>query len=113
MFSRQNNGYRFILTVIDCFSKYAFALPLKNKSGSEVKSALQRIIEERKPEKLQTDRGKEFINSSVQNYLKENDIQFFTTFNTLFKCAIVERFNRTLKAKMFKYFTFTGKKQIY
>ena len=109
MFSRQNNGYRFILTVIDCFSKYAFALPLKNKSGSEVKNALQRIIEERKPEKLQTDRGKEFINSSVQNYLKENDIQFFTTFNTLFKCAIVERFNRTLKSKMFKYFTFTGK----
>ena len=60
MFSRQNNGYKFILTVIDCFSKYAFALPLENKSGFVVKNALQRIIEERNPEKLKTDRGKEF-----------------------------------------------------
>ena len=109
MFSRQNEGFKYILTVIDCFSKYAFAVPLKNKTGASVRNALIQVFEQRKPEKLQTDRGKEFLNSLVQNYLAENEIQYFTTYNTKFKCAIVERFNRTLKSKMFKYFTFTGK----
>ncbi len=107
-FSRVNNGYRYILTVIDCFSKYAFAVPVKNKSGLEIKNALKVVFTERKPFKLQTDRGKEFLNSEVQNYLKEIDVHFFTTYNSTFKCAIVERFNRTLKAKMYKYFTAYG-----
>ena len=107
-FSQYNDGYKYILTVIDCFSRYAYALPLKDKSGGEVKNALQQIFKKRKPTKLQTDRGKEFLNSSVQNFLKSNDIQYFTTFNTHFKCAIVERFNRTLKSKMFKYFSSRG-----
>ena len=107
-FSKENNGNKYILTVIDCFSKYAFALPLKNKTGIEVKKALEKIFKERNPDKLQTDRGTEFTNPTVQNYLKYMDIHFFTTFNTTFKCSIVERFNRTLKAKMYKYFTAKG-----
>ena len=107
-FSSQNNGFKYILTVIDCFSKYAFAIPIKNKTGIEVKRGLEKVFKERIPFKFQTDRGKEFMNPTVQNYLKYLDIHYFTTFNTKFKCSIVERFNRTLKSKMYKYFTANG-----
>jgi transposase InsO family protein len=107
-FSRLNKGFRYILTVIDCFSKYAFAIPVKNKSGIVVKKAFEKVFKEKKPDLLQTDRGTEFLNPTVQNYLKYLDIHYFTTFNTKFKCSIVERFNRTLKSKMFKYFTANG-----
>lgn len=110
-FSRQNNGYKYILTVIDCFSKFAFGIPIKNKTALDVKNALKIVFDQKKPHKLQTDRGKEFLNSSVLNYLKKKEVHFFTTFNTKFKCAIVERFNRTLKAKMYKYFTSRGTKK--
>ena len=106
--SRVNKGFKYILTVIDCFSRYAFAEPVKNKNGNEIKRAFEKIFQNNKPFKLQTDRGKEFMNNVLQNYLKENNIIYFTTFNTQFKCAIVERFNRTLKEKMHKYFTSKG-----
>ena len=110
-FSRINKGYKYILTIIDVFSKYAFAVPIKNKTGNEVKSALVKIFRQRKPMKIQTDQGKEFKNRIVQNYLKSKGVIFFTSYNKTFKCSIVERFNRTLKAKMFKFFTSKGKKR--
>ena len=107
-FSSSNKGFKYILTVVDCFSKYAFAEPLKNKSGVDVKKAFEKVFKQRIPDKLQTDRGTEFTNPNVQNYLKSLGVHFFTTFNTTFKCSIVERFNRTLKSKMYKYFTAKG-----
>ena len=107
-FSKFNNGFKYILTIIDCFSRYAFAIPVKNKSASEIKNALEKVFTDHKPFKLQTDRGKEFLNTPVQSYLKSNGIHYFSTYNSTIKCSIVERFNRTLKSKMFKYFSAKG-----
>ena len=104
-FSKFNDGYKFILTTIDIFSKYAWAVPLKNKSEKALVEAFRHIFKMgRKPKKLQTDKGTEFINRGVQALLKENNIEFFTTNNET-KASIVERFNRTLKSKMWKMFT--------
>lgn len=100
----QNEGYQYIFTCIDILSKYAWATALKSKQGSEIVRALNSIFLERKPKSLQTDAGTEFKNSKVQKLLKNNGIRFFTTFNTT-KASVVERFNRTLKTKMWKYFT--------
>lgn len=103
---KSNNNVSFILTVIDMFSKYAFTVPLKNKSSVSLRDAFRRIFSTgRVPTKLQTDKGTEFTNKLLQDYLKENEVHFFTTTNTNIKCAVVERFNRTLKMKMFKYLT--------
>ena len=108
MFKSYNRGYSYIITIIDCFSRYAWAIPLKNKSAESILHALKSVFNYSKPEKLQTDRGKEFLNSKVQNYLNDENISFFTTHNATFKCAIVERFNRTLKGQMWKRFTKNG-----
>ena len=106
--SRQNNGYKFILVVIDCFDKYLFATPLKSKSSIEVLSAFKKIFEIRKPQKLRTDRGLEFNNKIFKKFCTKNAINYFTTTNSDVKCAIVERVNRTLKSRMFRYFTLKG-----
>jgi hypothetical protein len=107
-FSNKNKGFNYILTVIDCFSKYAFAEPIKQKSADLITKAFKDIFKERKPSYLRTDKGKEFINSKLKTLLKENQIKHFTSNDEIIKCAIVERFNRTLKGKMFKYFTSKG-----
>lgn len=104
--SRQNDGYKFILTVIDVFSKYAFAFPLKNKLATTVTAAFSSMIGVRRPTFLQTDKGSEFLNATFQRFLVENKIRFYTSQNEDVKCAIVERFNRTLKSRMFRYFTY-------
>ena len=96
---KENDGNTFLLTCIDCFSKYAWVEALKNKSGTEILAALQRIMKTRQPIRLQTDKGTEFLNRRVQNMLKERNIDFFTT-NSEMKASIVERFNRTLKSRM-------------
>jgi hypothetical protein len=100
-----NDGYKFILTVIDVFSKKAWAVPLKVKTAEAVIIALENIFKEQKPIFFQTDKGKEFTASKVQKFLKQNDVKFYTTNNPDKKAAVVERFNKTLKNKMYKYFT--------
>ena len=105
--SRFNDGNRYLLTVIDCFSKYAWAIPMKRKDASATVDGFRKLFFDsapRKPKRLQTDKGKEFLNRDVQSYLKQLSIAHFTT-NSETKAAIVERFNRTLKTKMFTYFT--------
>ena len=82
--SSQNDGYRFILTCIDCFSRYAWSRALKNKSGKSVTDAFASILEERplhKPVYVQCDRGKEFFNSLFQTFLKENDVTLYSSEN--------------------------------
>jgi len=106
-FVKNNDGYRYILTMIDVFSRFAFARALKTKSGVEVANALSDIFQHRRCKILQTDNGKEFYNQHVQEVLKKYDIELFSVNNEI-KCALVERFNRTLKDKMFKYFTYNG-----
>lgn len=105
-FKRFNQGYTFILTVVDMFSKYAFTVPLRNKSGVSLKRAFEKIFDQgRIPLKLQTDKGTEFTNTHLQDYLKSREVEYFTTTNRKIKCALVERFNRTLKTRIFKYMT--------
>ena len=99
-----NDGYKYLLTCIDILSKYAWAIPLKDKKSTSIKNALEKIFKERKPQILQSDDGKEYTNRLIQQYLKKNNINFFTT-NNATKASVVERFNRTLKTKMWKYFT--------
>lgn len=99
-----NDNYKYLLTCIDIFSKYAWAIPLKDKKAESIVSAFQKIFLERIPQSLQTDEGKEFTNQLFQNFLKKNNVHFFTTHNET-KASVVERFNRTLKTKMWKYFT--------
>ena len=103
--SRYNKGYKYLLTCIDIFSKYAWVVPLKTKQGQELVKAFKNILSSRrKPIKLQTEQGTEFLNSVFQKFLRDNDIDFFTV-NSGLKASVVERFNRTFKNLMYKYFT--------
>lgn len=102
---KNNDGFSYLLTCIDIFSKYAWAIPLKTKNSKNIIDAFQVIFDQgRKPYKLQTDAGTEFVNKHVQNFLKNHDIDFFTTKSEV-KSSVVERFNRTLKERMWKVFT--------
>lgn len=98
---RLNNGYKYILNIIDTFSKYAWAVPLKSKSGAEVAVALEKVMESLpiKPNKFHVDEGKEFYNKQVRNVLGKYDIEMYST-GTVNKASIVERFNRTLGDKL-------------
>jgi hypothetical protein len=103
-----NDGYRYILTIIDLFSRYAWAEPLKDKTGNEVAAAFRHVFAHgRKPQRLQTDDGREFDNRVVQHLLNIENIRFFTV-KSQFKAAVCERFNRTLKTKMWRHFTRMG-----
>lgn len=103
--SNKNAGYRYLLTAVDVFSRKAFVVPLKNKRDISVKNAIAHIFTNYPPIKyLQTDLGTEFYNRNVKDYLTKQNITLFSTSSDT-KSSIVERFNRTLKQKMFKYFT--------
>ena len=101
-----NKGFKYFLTCIDVLSRYAWVVPFKDKTGKTLKEAFQVIFKSgRRPIRLQTDKGTEFTNRVFQKFLKEHDVHFFTTYNEETKASIVERFNKTLKTKMWKYFT--------
>jgi transposase InsO family protein len=105
--SRHNKGTRYLLTVIDCFSKFAWVIPTKSKSGKDVLDAFQKLFFEsapRKPKLLQTDKGKEFVNSKVQSYLRSLGVKHFST-NSEMKASMVERFNRTINSLIERYLT--------
>jgi len=106
--SKVNDDYKYLLTVIDIASRYAWVRPIKDKTAITVKNAFQSIIDEgRKPKLLQTDSGSEFISAVFQKYLKDNDIRFFVA-PTNSNAAIVERFHYTLKLRMTKLWTIIG-----
>ena len=107
--AKQNKGYCYLLTVIDVLSKYAWVQSLKKKTGKYVTEAFRRVLtqaEGRKPLKLQTDAGKEFYNGTFQELMKREKIHHFSTHGDA-KASVVERFNRTLKSKLYRYFTAT------
>lgn len=109
LLANKNHGYRYILTVIDIFSRFAWARPLKSKRGEEVASAFQDIFDEgRIPRRVQSDQGKEFENRHVFSLFQQHNIELFSV-KSAYKAAIVERFNRTLKNKMWRYFTMSTK----
>ena len=107
-YAKFNKGYRYILVVINAFSKYVWTEPLKSKQGKEVSSAMEKILNKSlKPQNLQTDLGKEFYNQHFQQLMEKFKINHYSTFSNL-KASIVERVNRTLKNIMWKYFSNQG-----
>jgi len=87
------------------FSKYAWAVPLRTKTGREVTAAFEQILCERRPAMVQSDAGSEFLNTNFQRMLSDNNIHFYTSQSDL-KAVVVERFNRTLKERIYRYFTY-------
>ena len=108
LYSKFNKNCNYLLTVIDTFSRYAWVECLKTKSGGDLRKAFENIFKDEIPTAIQTDNGTEFKNSDVQSLFESLNIQFFTTRDESVKCALIERFNRTLKDKMFKLMTKTG-----
>jgi len=109
-YSKDNRGYKYILFVIDCFSKYLWAEPIKNKTGIEITNAFENIFKRAtvNPTNLQTDMGKEFYNATAQNLFKKLNINHYSTYSTK-KAAIVERVIRTIKNNLYKLFSLRGK----
>ena len=102
---RDHSGYTFVLSIIDCFSRLAFTIPIKRKTGEEVAAALRRAFNHMgDPKKLHTDQGKEFYNRHVKELLQEHGVHHFSTFQDV-KAQIVERFNRTLREAILQYMT--------
>ena len=110
LISKFNKGFRFLLCVIDIFSKYAWVVPLKDKKGISIVNAFQKILKEsdRKPNKIWVDKGSEFYNISFKKWLKDNGIEMYSIHNEG-KSVVAERFIRTLKTKIYKYMTSVSK----
>lgn len=104
-----DHGMKYCLTVIDTFSKVAYVRPLKTKTGLEVTRAMKSVLNStnRPVKNLQVDMGKEFYNREMTKLLDQYGINRYSTFSSM-KAAIVERFNRTLKRKIYQQFSLRG-----
>ena len=99
-FAKDNDGVKYLLTVIDVFSKYGWIVPLNDKSGKSTAAGFMKIFTSgRKPGKVWVDKGREFYNTDVKKL-----VELYSTENEEKSC-VVERWNRTMREKMFKYFT--------
>ena len=108
--ARQNGGARYLLTVIDVFSKYAWVAPVKSKDAKAVTEAFHQVLETaapRHPGRLQTDKGKEFFNSKFAGLMKRRNIEHFASESDQ-KAAVAERFNRTIKTRIWTYLSDRG-----
>ena len=111
--ARQNGGVRYLLSKIDVFSRVADAIPIKTKRAGDIPPAFDKLVSRacgNYPLKVQTDKGGEFLNKKFLNHLKEKQIIHYTSENYDVKCSLVERWNRTIKNKIYRWFTYTGKK---
>ena len=108
--ARQNCEMRYLLTVIDVFSKFAWAVPVHSKDALTITEAFDQVLitaKHRQPRRLQTDKGKEFINSDFQALMKHHNIQHFASESDQ-KAAVLERFNRTIKTRIWTYLSDRG-----
>ena len=110
LISKSNKGFRFLLCVIDTFSKYAWVVALKDKKGVSIANAFQSILKKsnRKPNKIWVEKGSKFYNKSVKLWLEKNNIEMYSTHNEG-KSVVDERFIRTIKNKIYKYMTSISK----
>ena len=110
LLSKYNKGIRFLLCIIDIFSKYAWVVPLKDKKGKSIVKAFQIILKQsnKKPNKIWVDKESEFYNAYFKKWLRDNDIVMYST-NDEGKSVVAERFIRTLKGKIYKYMTSISK----
>ena len=105
LYHHYNSGIRYVLVVIDDFSRHVWTRPLKNKNGKEVAKAFKDLFQEGfKTLKLRSDAGSEYTNQIVQKLFADEGIHHFTTFNET-KANIAERVIKTLKSKYFRYMT--------
>ena len=110
-FSKWNKGYRYLLMVLDVFSKYGWIVPLKNKKGESVEAGFKKIFSEgRVPKKLWVDKGTEYYNTDVKNLMKMRGVEIYSTENEE-KSSVCERWNRTIKTMMWKQFTIQNNTQ--
>ena len=101
--SKYNKGIKSLLCTIDLFSKYACVVPIKDKKGTSIVNAFQKIISKgRKPNRIWVDQGSKFYYIFFKDFLKTNNIEMYSTYNER-KPIVVERFIRTLKNKIFKH----------
>ena len=101
--SSKNKNFKYLLCVIDIFTKYVWVKPLKDKKGKTGLNAFVKIVNEsnRKPNKLWFNQGREFYNKLMQEWLDNNDILMYSTHNEG-KSVIAEKFTKTLKAKIYE-----------
>ena len=95
---KNNRGYRYVLVIIDNFSKYGWTVPLKNKNSQTIKDSFENILisSKRKPNLIESDRGKEFYNNIFQDFLNKNNIKLYSR-NSSYSAVFAERFNRTIR----------------
>ena len=93
-----NRGFRYVLVVIDNFSKFGWTIPLKNKNAQTIKDSFENILisSKRKPNLIESDRGKEFYNNTFQDFLNKNNIKLYSR-NSSYGAVFAERFNRTIR----------------
>ena len=110
LISKYNKGIRYLLHAIDLFSKYAFVIPLKDKRETSIVNAFQSILynSKRKSNKIRVDQGGEFYNNVFKKWLKDNNIEMYSTYNGG-KSVVAERFIKTLKNKIYKHMTAISK----
>ena len=96
--SENNRRYRYVLVVIDNFSKFGWTSPLKNKNAQTIKDSFEKIIisSKRKPNLIESDRGREFYNNIFQDFLNKNNIKIYSR-NSSYGAVFAERFNRTIR----------------
>ena len=112
--SRKNKGIKYLLCAIDLYGKYAFVIPLKDKKGISIVNAFNKIIKQSniKPNKIWVDQGGKFYNNVFEKWQSDNDINMYSKYNEG-KSVVAERFIRTLKNKLYKHMTATGKNVYY
>ena len=93
-----NRGYRYVLVIIDNFSKYGWTVPLKNKNAQTIKNSFENFLirSKRFPNLIGSDRGKEFYNNIFQDFLNENNIKLYSR-KSSYGAVFAERFNRTIR----------------
>ena len=106
-FEKENDGHRWLITIIDTFSKKAWAFKMKRKNATAIMEVMGPFLHQNTPKKVEFDQGTEFYNAPFLNLLKKLKIKYFSVYSD-HKCAIVERFNRTLKTRMYRSFTARG-----
>ena len=110
LISKFNKGFRFLVCVIDIYSKYVSVIPLKDKKGVTITNAFQKILKEsnRMPNKIWVDKDSKFYTRSMKSWLENNAIEMYSTHNEG-KSAVAKRFIRILKSKIYKYMTSVSK----